>query len=1566
MGFTRLSVFLLLLCCSLISSVYAANTKPIALPQAATLLEDESKTLTLEGVDADGDALTYTLVGRPANGTLTLVGNQATYVPKANFFGSDKFTFTVKDAVSVSATATVSVMITAIPDAPTGTPQLISMVEDTTKAITLTATDPDSSASSLKYALASLPANGILKSGTKVLTATDVGVLLSSTALSYIPNKDYAGTDRFTFTVTDGSLVSPAAIVSLTITPVNDAPTATAQTGTSAVRTDEDTPVRLTLSGSDPEDANNITYHLGSISSLNGTLQAVAGEPAVYLYTPKLNYNGTASFTFTVKDTTGKVSSAATVSIVVASIPDAPTGTPQLISMVEDTTKAITLTATDPDSSASSLKYALASLPANGILKSGTKVLTATDVGVLLSSTAVSYIPNKDYAGTDRFTFTVTDGSLVSPAAIVSLTITPVNDAPTATAQTGTSPVRTDEDTPVRITLSGSDPEDGNNITYHLGSTSSLNGTLQAVAGETATYLYTPKLNYNGTASFTFTVKDTTSKVSPAATVSIVVASIPDAPTGTPQLISMVEDTTKAITLTATDPDSSASSLKYALASLPANGILKSGTKVLTATDVGVLLSSTSMSYIPNKDYVGTDRFTFTVTDGSLVSPAAIVSLTITPVNDAPLAVSQSISVSPFGSTVITLSGTDVDGDPLTYLMNTPAAKGTVALATGFGTTVGVNTLEYTPKAGVLTDAIMFKVKDAKLTSAVAAKVNITVTQTPNDPPTANAGADITVIEGTSVTLNGLGTDPNQGDTLSYNWLQGTTVKATTASYTFTAPTVTADQSYTYTLEVSDGKGGIATDTVVVTVKNFAFNDAALLKCFGTSVPSEATLKALTTFTCDGIDLSTANLSQLAQLINLRTLDLSHTKLSNISGLAGLTQLTNLNLGFNAINNISALAGMTQLQTLNLSFNAISDISALTGMNNLQALYLDANNLTTISALANKSALTKLYLDANQLTAITALASSSNLTELGLSHNQLSTITTLSGMSTLQVLALDGNNLSDISGLSGLSSLQTLYLRGNLLSNVAAISGLANLKTLELGFNTISTLPSLSSMTALQHVGLEHNALTDITALSGKTSLKSVFLEHNEIPSNTATINTLKTLTGLNTLIRLEHNRLLDVNGLTTLGGSNNLALTLEDNCLGSVSLPSRIKVVGRSWQFLASRCSTAGENNAPVAYDKTSVITQGTTAVITLDAVDPDSGDTLIYALSDVNVSNGTLNTGNLSNGSVSFTASATVGSAGSFKFRVTDNGGLQSSLATITLQISEPPPSVTDALLVQHCFGGGEPSEATLVVTSTLNCTSGGNLVGANFADLSDLPNLTELSMENASLTNTDLAALAQALPNLIKLTLSGNQISDASGLAGMTQLVTLLLDDNQLTDISGLTTQNFPALIRLNLSGNTFDTADFTALGTNLPNLIMLFLDNSQLDNADLTALFGTAAAPKLSSMYYLVLRNNSITSIEPLLHLAGVSTLLLDDNNIMDIAALSPAASTALPMPGMSELSVNANRLSSIAVPRLGSLSLLSANRNCLSSAPLTHTNSPPPNVSWTSQRALVSGVCPVAP
>ncbi|WP_028489974.1 Ig-like domain-containing protein, partial [Thiothrix lacustris] len=93
------------------------------------------------------------------------------------------------------------------------------------------------------------------------------------------------------------------------------------------------------------------------------------------------------------------------------------------------------------------------------------------------------------------------------------------------------------EDSSKEIVLTGTDIEDGSAVTALLGTTSALNGTLVAVAGKSNTYLYTPKANFSGNASFTFTVKDSANLVSTAVTVSIVVQAVADSPVAQAQAV---------------------------------------------------------------------------------------------------------------------------------------------------------------------------------------------------------------------------------------------------------------------------------------------------------------------------------------------------------------------------------------------------------------------------------------------------------------------------------------------------------------------------------------------------------------------------------------------------------------------------------------------------------------------------------------------------------------------------------------------------------------------------------------------------------------------------------------------------------------------------------------------------------------------------------------------------------------------------------------------------------------------------------------------------------------------
>ncbi len=190
-----------------------ANNPPTANPQSVSTNEDTAKAITLTGSDPDGNPLTYALVTNPGHGTLSGTAPNLTYTPAANYNGGDSFTFKVNDGTVNSSPATVSLTITAVNDTPVANPQSATTNEDTAKAITLTGSDVDGNP--LTYSVTGSPSHGAL-SGT-------------APNLTYTPAANYNGADSFTFKVNDGTVDSAPATVSLTVTAVNDAPLANAQ-----------------------------------------------------------------------------------------------------------------------------------------------------------------------------------------------------------------------------------------------------------------------------------------------------------------------------------------------------------------------------------------------------------------------------------------------------------------------------------------------------------------------------------------------------------------------------------------------------------------------------------------------------------------------------------------------------------------------------------------------------------------------------------------------------------------------------------------------------------------------------------------------------------------------------------------------------------------------------------------------------------------------------------------------------------------------------------------------------------------------------------------------------------------------------------------------------------------------------------------------------------------------------------------------------------------------------------------------------------------------------------------
>jgi len=268
------------------------NTAPTAANLNVNTAEETAVEIALEGSDADGDALTYTVVEPPTFGTLTGTGSDLTYVPNANFYGADSFTYSVSDGEAESNVASVQITVSAVNDAPVAANGAATTDEDTAVQVGLSGSDVEGSA--LTYTVVSGPSHGTLSG--------------SGANRTYTPDANYNGVDSFTFKVSDGQDSSNTAIVSLTINAVNDAPVADATaTSTKYVISSNNTDATVSLDGtrSSDVDGDALTYawYLGGNPLATGATASATvpvGTQAIELRVSDGSATGTTTVTIPV------------------------------------------------------------------------------------------------------------------------------------------------------------------------------------------------------------------------------------------------------------------------------------------------------------------------------------------------------------------------------------------------------------------------------------------------------------------------------------------------------------------------------------------------------------------------------------------------------------------------------------------------------------------------------------------------------------------------------------------------------------------------------------------------------------------------------------------------------------------------------------------------------------------------------------------------------------------------------------------------------------------------------------------------------------------------------------------------------------------------------------------------------------------------------------------------------------------------------------------------------------------------------------------------------------------
>ncbi|WP_099733280.1 midcut-by-XrtH protein [Delftia sp. 60] len=403
------------------------NRVPVAGNDTATTDADTSVTIAVRGndSDADGDSLTVSGITQGTHGSVVVdaVTGNPVYTPNANFTGSDSFTYTIGDGRGGSATASVSVTVAAAPSGnqpPVSVSDAIVVAEGAVATVlasgatSVLANDTDPDGNPLVAVLVTGPAHGTL-------------TLNANGTFSYTHNGSETTSDSFTYRASDGQAMGNIVTVSITVTPVNDAPVAVAD----QLMVATDIPLSIsfaTLLANDTDaDGDSLTITLAH-SPVNGSLALQAGG---VLFTPAAGYEGPASFLYDVSDGRGGTSiGTVNLSVGTASAPSVVV-LKSLLAIAHGTGGTsvrfpITTKLVDTDGS-ETLSIRISGLPTNLSFNAGMNLgggvwqFTEADLPNLILNLPGSYTTNATYLTVQVTATEVSGGFTASTSTVVTL-----------------------------------------------------------------------------------------------------------------------------------------------------------------------------------------------------------------------------------------------------------------------------------------------------------------------------------------------------------------------------------------------------------------------------------------------------------------------------------------------------------------------------------------------------------------------------------------------------------------------------------------------------------------------------------------------------------------------------------------------------------------------------------------------------------------------------------------------------------------------------------------------------------------------------------------------------------------------------------------------------------------------------------------------------------------------------------------------------------------------------------------------------------------------------------------
>jgi VCBS repeat-containing protein len=831
-------------------NIAGVNDAPVANPDVASTGENSSVSINVLANDTDvdnGAVLTVIAASAPiGQGSASVVANQVVFNPGTAFDYLDTgetanviVSYTITDEFGATSSSTVTVTVNGANDAPVANDDTASTTEDASVSGNVLANDTDVDVEPLTVAN---PGTYVGAYGTLTLAANG--------SYTYTPNAAAQGLDTgetaqdvFTYTASDGT-ASDTATLTVTVNGLNDAPVANDDTAS----TTEDASVSGNVLANDTDvDVEPLTVaNPGTYVGAYGTLTLAANGS--YTYAPNaaaqgLDVGETAQDVFTYTASDGTASDAATLTVTVNGLNDAPVANDDTASTTEDASVSGNVLANDTDVDVEPLTV---TNPGTYVGAYGTLTLAANGSYTYAPNAAAQGLDDGETAQ-DVFTYTASDGT-ASDTATLTVTVNGANDAPVANDDTRST--NEDAASVSGNVLTNDTDVDGETLTVaNPGTYVGTYGTLTLAAD--GSYTYTPGAAAQGldtgeTAQdvFTYTASDGTA--SDTATLTVTVTGLNDAPVANDDTAATDENSSVSGNVLANDTDVDVETLTV---TNPGTYIGFYGTLVLAANGSYTYTPGAAAALL-NTGQSANDVFNYVASDGTATDNATLT-ITVNGLSGAPNANDDTASTNEdfsVSGNVLT-NDTDPEGDTLT-VTNPGSYVGT------YGTlTLGANgSYTYAPNAAAnglaagetAQDVFTYTASDGSQSDS--ATLTVTVNGT-NDAPTITGGdfsgsadelpdgdpGENTAVHTDSGAINFADVDVTDTHSASFT-PQGAFYLGTfsldpvdqigdSVGWDFTVSDAALEglsegevRIQTYTVQVSDGHGGTDSQNVTITI----------------------------------------------------------------------------------------------------------------------------------------------------------------------------------------------------------------------------------------------------------------------------------------------------------------------------------------------------------------------------------------------------------------------------------------------------------------------------------------------------------------------------------------------------------------------------------------------------------------------------------------------------------------------------------------------------------------------------------------------------------------------------